>query len=247
VPSAAGDGYGILAAIYDEWQEEFGPFWRLCEPRLRATLDRHPPPAPVDLIDLGCGTGALLLDLRRRHPDWTLTGLDASAGMIEAARGKPGAGSIEWVHADFDQVRGPHGVAVSFFDALNHAAGPGELSRALAAISAALVPGGLFIFDVNNGTGFRAWWHGRRDYRTSRWTLTMEATFDERSGLARGLATVVRRGGAPLLIEVTERALEEDEVRATLEGSGLHVEVCEPWRPLPRDVPGKTWWVARKG
>ena len=119
------DDYLALAAVYDEWQERFGPFWQLCLPRLLATLERHPPPAaPPAFVDLGCGTGALLAALHRQRPGWLLTGVDASAGMLACAAGKPGA--ITWVHAAFDDPwteAAPtrrYTAAGSFFDAVNH-------------------------------------------------------------------------------------------------------------------------------
>lgn len=44
--------------------------------------------APV-VVDVGCGTGRLLSLLRSAFPAATLIGIDAAAGMIEVASGKP--------------------------------------------------------------------------------------------------------------------------------------------------------------
>jgi SAM-dependent methyltransferase len=248
------DDYLALASVYDEWQERFGPFWRLALPRLLATVDRHGLPAgPPAFVDLGCGTGALLLALRRLRPGWTLTGIDASAAMLESAARKPGAAEVRWVHASFEHpwlaCAAPAGARIaaagSFFDAINHAAAPGALGRVCAATAQALAPGGLFVFDVNNRRGFEAWWQGRRFYRASGWTLTMDAAFDGRSGLAEGRAVVERRDTLQTSA-VTERCFSDEEIRAALEGAGFSVEASDPWRPLPDDVPGKTWWVARR-
>jgi len=41
---------------------------------------------PVDVIDMGCGTGNLLFEAARRWPSARLVGLDASEGMLEVAR-----------------------------------------------------------------------------------------------------------------------------------------------------------------
>jgi ubiquinone/menaquinone biosynthesis C-methylase UbiE len=44
--------------------------------------------APV-VVDVGCGTGRLLTQLRLALPGASLVGVDVSAGMIEVARAKP--------------------------------------------------------------------------------------------------------------------------------------------------------------
>ena len=41
---------------------------------------------PLDVIDMGCGTGNLLFEAARRWPSARLVGLDASEGMLEVAR-----------------------------------------------------------------------------------------------------------------------------------------------------------------
>ena len=51
--------------------------------RLRAGL---PGGEPLDVIDMGCGTGNLLFEAARRWPSARLVGLDASEGMLEVAR-----------------------------------------------------------------------------------------------------------------------------------------------------------------
>jgi SAM-dependent methyltransferase len=254
VLAAAGrptDEYLALASVYDDWQEHFGPFWRLALPRLLATLERHClPPVPPALVDLGCGTGALLLALRHRRPTWALADVDASAAMLENAARKPGGGEVRWMHASFESpwLEGPpaarFAVAGAFFDAVNHAAAPGALARMCAATAHALAPGGLFVFDVNNRLGFEAWWQGRRLYRRPGWTLIMDAHFDAATGLAEGRAVVERRG-TEQVSAVIERCFPDDEIRAALDGAGFSVEDSAPWSPLPDDVPGKTWWVAR--
>jgi SAM-dependent methyltransferase len=246
---AGSDGYAALAAVYDDWQERYGQFWKVVLPRLLDTVERHglPPRAP-SFVDLGCGTGALLLALRRVRPQWALTGVDASAAMLEAAAGKPGAGDVRWVHGSFGDPWAPaegHAAAGSFFDAVNHAAAPGALAELWAATARALAPGALFVFDVNNRRGFEAWWQGRRVYQGPGWTMTMDARFDHDAGLAEGCATIERRGQTTVTT-VTERCFTDAELDAALAAAGFAVLESAPWRPLPDDVTGKTWWVARR-
>ena len=44
----------------------------------------------------------------------------------------------------------------------------------------------------------------------------------------------------------TERCFSDEEVQAALGAAGFAVELIEPWTPMPDDVPGKTWVVARR-
>ena len=52
------------------------------------------------LLDLCCGTGLSTAALRVEYPEAGITGLDASAGMLERARTKPGLAGIEFIHGD---------------------------------------------------------------------------------------------------------------------------------------------------
>jgi len=249
--TAPQDPYEALAEVYDAWQDRYGAFWKLVLPRLERTFIRLGlPSAPGSFLDLGCGTGGLLIGLRERHPSWTLCGIDASAGMLRAARRKRGAQTIRYVEGAFaaDVGAASFVAAGAYFDALNHAFEPGAFEDALAAAARALRPGGLFVFDLNNRAGFEAWWRGRRVYGGHGWTMTMDALFDSTTSLAHGRAVVHRRGpgGGHGVTEVTERCFTDGEVRAALAAAGFSVEEAELWRPLHDDVPGKTWWAARK-
>jgi SAM-dependent methyltransferase len=43
---------------------------------------------PTRLLDIGCGSGQLLLEAARRHPEGKLAGVDLSPNMLELARAK---------------------------------------------------------------------------------------------------------------------------------------------------------------
>lgn len=59
----------------------------------RSLLVAHLPPAPADVVDLGCGTGSLsvLLALEGHR----VTGIDLSENMVEAARAKALAARVD--------------------------------------------------------------------------------------------------------------------------------------------------------
>lgn len=69
--------------------------------RLRPALDllaRVPIDAPLEIADLGCGTGTMTALVRDRWPDARVVGIDNSAPMLERARAAvPG---VTWQTAD---------------------------------------------------------------------------------------------------------------------------------------------------
>src|SRR4051794_1338418 len=98
--------YDALAPLYDTWQSADGmtPFALLAHARLEAWLSRGAGlPAGAAFLDLGCGTGELLLALGRAHPGWRLVGVDGSAGMLAEAARKPGAARVTWMRARIDR------------------------------------------------------------------------------------------------------------------------------------------------
>ena len=242
--------YDTLAPIYDAWQasNEMRPFALVASAKLLPVLDREAHEGPFAFLDMGCGTGTLLCDLRVHHPGWELAGVDGSRGMLAVARAKPQAGSIAWSRARLGDGL-PFGpvfdAAGTFYDTLNHLPDDAAISRALAAASAVVRPGGLVVFDVTNRLGFESWWLGTTRFRAAAWRLSIDARFDRSSQV--GVAEVtIERGGRPRRFTLVERLVDDGRIRGMLAGAGLVVERAEPWSPFELDMPGKTWWVARK-
>lgn len=74
--------------------------------------------SPKVVVDLGCGSGALTLELSRRWPEARIIGLDRSAEMLDAARRHERPGHVEWVHSDVEswdpaQVEAPIDVIIT--------------------------------------------------------------------------------------------------------------------------------------
>jgi SAM-dependent methyltransferase len=105
-------------------------------------------------LELGCGTGRLLLPLARAG--FSITGVDMSPRMLEVAQAKvDGAGlddQITLVQADMREVNLPQHYRLAFI-AINSFMHLTTLEDQLAALRVwrkLLLPGGLLIIDVDN-------------------------------------------------------------------------------------------------
>jgi SAM-dependent methyltransferase len=263
-PDGAGAGaaaarfYDALAPIYDAWQSCDGmtPFAHVTLGKLAPLLARA---GVRSFLDLGCGTGELLLGLRRLHADWRLAGIDGSAGMLAVARRKPGADGVAWAQAHLADapdaaradtpaaaaVAGPFDAVGAFYDTFNHLPDEDALARALASAAARLRPGGQLIFDLTNELGFARWWNNRLEWWGVGWRLLVETSFDPDTGTARAAVTL-SQGESEQALTLLERAFSEPQVRRALAAAGLTVDKTEPWSPFSADAPGKTWWSATK-
>ena len=166
-----------LAALYDSF----------CPRGRRDDFDFYMPMvmAAEAVLDVGCGTGAMLHEARDAGHQGRLCGLDPASGMIEQARKRS---DIEWVlgdltscvwGAEFDLVvMTGHAFQVLIEDA--------DLRTSLTAIAAALTPSGVFAFETRNPKA-REWerWKPEHaalvtdpDGRTVRMSRQIEAPFD---------------------------------------------------------------------
>jgi SAM-dependent methyltransferase len=245
--------YGALAPIYDEWQSCDGmiPFAEVVRARLEPILRgdaRNRPEEPMSFLDVGCGTGTLLLGLREQHRRWRLAGVDGSAEMLAVAVRKPDAGSIAWARAGLDRPL-PFGQGFDavgcFYDTLNHLPDAEALQRALGTMAAILRPGGLLIFDVTNSLGFSRWWRGRPTFEGVGWRLSIDMQFDPVAQLGLADVAILRQGEPEDRFRLVERHFAPERIDAALVASGFRTVVQQPWAPFAGDSPGKTWWVAR--
>ena len=107
------------------------------------------------VLDVGCGTGALLHWARESGHSGRLTGLDPAAGMLDIARTRA---DIEWVHGDLGSVAWDRefDLAVMTGHAFQVLVEDEQIRASLASVYSALTPGGLFAFETRNPAA-RAW------------------------------------------------------------------------------------------
>lgn len=140
--------YDRFAAIYNRHWGDFAQ--RVLDPLQDLCLRHLPKKARV--LDLCCGTGQLAHLLTERG--FRVTGIDGSEEMLNYAR--ENAPNAHFVAADarnFDLGTGYQAV-VSTYDSLNHIMTLDELRQVFEHVYLSLIPGGVFVFDMNLEAGF---------------------------------------------------------------------------------------------
>jgi ubiquinone/menaquinone biosynthesis C-methylase UbiE len=135
---------------FDRWAPDYDRHWTqrvFFEPVHRGAMDVAVGLAPgaTRILDVGCGTGALLRLVARHFPEAELMGVDASAEMIRMAVGaNPLPDRLLFVPARAEELPCPDGhfdlvlSTISFHHWSDQARGLSEVARALA-------PGGSFL------------------------------------------------------------------------------------------------------
>jgi SAM-dependent methyltransferase len=133
--------YEHFAAFYDAVMDDPAPR----AARVIRCIDDYLPKAS-SLLELGCGTGAILAHLTSVP---MLTGLDRSPEMLHLARAKvPDAQLIEGDMQSF-ALDERFDVVICVFDSLNHLLTFEAWRTVFNTVHDHLMDGGLFIFDVN--------------------------------------------------------------------------------------------------
>lgn len=148
--------YNAFAAVYDRLMEDM-PYdkWLQFAEQIWARYGK-----PQHVVDLGCGTGTIALQLARRGYD--VTGIDLSENMLQMAAGKEQqelaaagqagiANTVQWLRQNMSQWHTEQlaDSVISFCDCLNYVIDEDQLLAALQATYDGLKPGGSFVFDVH--------------------------------------------------------------------------------------------------
>jgi SAM-dependent methyltransferase len=211
-----------FAALYDAW-------W----PRaLSKDFDFYLPlvMSAESVLDVGCGTGAILHEARQCGHQGRLCGLDPAAGMLAQARKR---GDIEWVLGDLASTAWVHefDLVIMTGHAFQVLVEDEELRTSLAAIRVALTNNGHFAFETRNPLA-RAWenWTTENavkvtapDGTTVRITTRVETPFDERIVCFSHTFTSPT-WAQPQLSRSTLRFLDADLLSSFLADAGLVIE-----------------------
>ena len=146
--------YDMLAPFYDEINKDID--YRAWADFIEKIFRKHLPLSPELVLDLGCGTGSMTLELASRGYD--MTGVDCSPEMLDVARERAEilGRDVLWLMQDMTEFElyGTVDAAVSCLDCVNHLITDEELLSCFKLVHNYLVPDGLFIFDVNGKAKF---------------------------------------------------------------------------------------------
>lgn len=103
------------------------------------------------IIDLGCGTGLLTVELAKRGHK--MIGIEPASAMLDIARGKPHAEEVQWIQGSFEKMEALEADMVLM---TSHVAQffleDKEWRAMLQAVHKTLKPGGHLVFDIRRLT-----------------------------------------------------------------------------------------------
>lgn len=208
--------YEDLAEIYE--RAGFTRFSHEMAPRIAGHLTRLGKPKGR-VCDLACGTGDAAIYLAQHG--YEVIGIDVSARMLAEAQAKGRAAGVDvqWLQADArDFLTGrPMDAVTCMYDGLNYMLTREELAAVFAGVWRCLVPGGLFLFDMNTRAGLaEEWgtserieepaddllvtWQTRYDHETDVNTLVLNAFVRQRQGTYRRIREVHRERAYPVAV-----------------------------------------------
>jgi SAM-dependent methyltransferase len=195
------------------------------------------------VIDLGCGTGIITLELAMRG--YRMIGVDASPVMLQVAMHKPGADRVQWVEGGAGQLGTPGAdLAIMSGHVAQFILADGEWLEALAGVHEALRVRGYLAFESRDPRA-REW---------ERWTERKRIIPDSPYGGIESWTEVtgvegdvvyavghrrLLRSNEELISPFALRFRSEELLRQTLTSSGFSVEnVFGDWDRRP-SAPGE--------
>ncbi|HEY5107592.1 MAG TPA: class I SAM-dependent methyltransferase [Caulobacteraceae bacterium] len=184
----------------------------------------------ASVLDVGCGTGAMLHQAREAGHAGRLCGLDPAPGMLAQARKRT---DIEWIEGELTSVAwsGDFDLVVMTGHAFQVLVEDEDLWAALASVRAALNDHGRFAFETRNPLA-RAWetWDSQEpstvtnsDGATVRVSRRLTAPFDGRV-VSFSHTFESDAWTAPRVSHSTLRFLGRTALGAALEAAGLAIE-----------------------
>jgi len=134
--------YKNFSKVYDIMMEyaDYDGWENIIEEKIERYGD-----SPKSILDLGCGTGEVLL---RLLPNYEMTGVDLSKEMVEIARRKVDQVSFYIQDMRHLKLEKKHDVVISLFDTVNHLISLEGLKETFSSVWNNLNEDGIYIFDI---------------------------------------------------------------------------------------------------
>ncbi|MEO0071210.1 MAG: methyltransferase domain-containing protein [candidate division WOR-3 bacterium] len=183
--------------------------------------------APKRILDVACGTGIPTIILAKKG--YHLIGVDRSREMLEVLLEKRKGLPIEVICADIRNFTLPEPVdaAISLYDSINYLLTEEDLRRCFSCVYQALIPDGIFAFDMNTVYGLAEFWGTRTMNRdTPEITSVWQNRFDPETRVST-LHLLFKEKlpdgtfGESFEEIHEERAYTADEVRRALTAAGF--------------------------
>lgn len=183
--------------------------------------------APKRILDVACGTGIPTIILAKKG--YHLIGVDRSREMLEVLLEKRKGLPIKVICADIREFTLPEPVdaAISLYDSINYLLTEEDLRRCFGCVYRALIPGGIFAFDMNTIYGLAEFWGTRTMNReTPELTSVWQNRFDPETRVSTLYLLFKEKlpdgtFGESFEEIHEERAYTTDEVRRTLTAVGF--------------------------
>jgi len=208
-------------------------------------IRRHKPEAKT-LLELACGTGAVL---ERLSEYYQVAGLDISIEMLSVARKKlPGARLVQADMVTFELGQ-KFDVIICVFDSINHILSFSDWGKVFRRVTRHLTQGGLFLFDINTERKLR------RHIREPAWVkpfdghlLIMDVT-DAGRGVSNWNIKVFERQTKDIykLFEddIQEISFPVEQIREALLEKFKAVTVIDPERRRPSDTSETLYFLCK--
>ena len=212
--------YAKFAPYYDKvgWDKYSYRLFHKLLPLLREKGGKD-----VSLLDLGCGTGTLVLEAAKHG--FSADGVDISREMIEVARSKDNQGQANFYVADICSFKTDRQYDfITCFYTLDHLVASDRLLSAFVNIRQYLRDGGNFIFDIKDKIGFDNRNPGFRK-KTPNYLVVRRSFSNPLTGLVtKKLLLLVKNDHQKCVTirgNLKERGYSKQEIREVLTRAGL--------------------------
>jgi SAM-dependent methyltransferase len=177
--------------------------------------------APASIVDFGAGCGRMSLPLAAEG--YRVTAIEPSGPMITELRQRTGDLEVESLQVsmqDFEPTRS-YSFALCVFTVLAYIVDEETLGAALAAVAAALEPGGLFLLDVPDASVFQGFDHETDDIIR---TVVIDPTADGLYTFRENTAILTDMGPATFQDEFVLRRWDRADILRRLYEVGFETE-----------------------